>query len=120
MTLARAATLWALCGLILLGLAWELWWAPTGRGTWALKVLPLLLCTPGLWRGRLYSYRVMSLVVWLYFCEGVVRATSEGGWSRPLATMQVLLSLALFVACVQFIRGQPKVAPAATHGDSSR
>ena len=33
--------------LIVLGLAWELWLAPTGRGTLAIKVLPLLLPLPG-------------------------------------------------------------------------
>ena len=33
----------SLLALIVLGLAWELWLAPTGRGTLALKVLPLLL-----------------------------------------------------------------------------
>ena len=34
--------------LLVLGLAWELWLAPTGRGTLAIKVLPLLLPLPGL------------------------------------------------------------------------
>ena len=45
---ARAAALAGLLGLIVLGLAWELWLAPTGSGTLAIKVLPLALCVLGL------------------------------------------------------------------------
>ena len=74
--LAVAATL----ALIALGLAWELWLAPTGRGTLALKVLPLLLPLPGLLRLRLYTYRWLSLGVWLYVAEGAMRAGSERGF----------------------------------------
>ena len=79
--LAVAATL----ALIALGLAWELWLAPTGRGTLALKVLPLFLPLPGLLRLRLYTYRWLSLGVWLYVAEGAVRAGSDHGLSATLA-----------------------------------
>jgi uncharacterized membrane protein len=90
--------------LVVLGLAWELVLAPTGRGTWAAKVLPLLLVLPGLRRHRLYTYRWLSLLVWLYVTEGLVRATSEGGLSQPLAALQVLLASTLFVFTVHYIR----------------
>jgi uncharacterized membrane protein len=101
---ARALVALTLVLLAVLGLAWELWLAPTGRGTWAAKVLPLLLALPGLWRHRLYTYRWLSLLVWLYVTEGLVRATSEGGLSQPLAALQVLLASALFVLTVHYIR----------------
>ena len=39
----RALAVGATLALIALGLAWELWLAPTGSGTLAIKVLPLLL-----------------------------------------------------------------------------
>ncbi|MGL6109399.1 MAG: DUF2069 domain-containing protein, partial [Rubrivivax sp.] len=78
---SRWLALGSLLGLIVLGLAWELWLAPTGTGTLALKVLPLLLPLPGLWRARMYTYRWVSLLVWLYFAEGVVRATTDRGLS---------------------------------------
>jgi uncharacterized membrane protein len=39
-----------LLGLIVLGLAWELWLAPTGSGTLAIKVLPLVRALAGLLR----------------------------------------------------------------------
>ncbi len=101
---ARAAALAVLVALVVLGLAWELWLAPTGRGTWALKVLPLLACGAGLWRHRMYTFRWLSLLVWLYFMEGVVRATSEQGISRWLALTQLLLSVALFAISALYIR----------------
>jgi uncharacterized membrane protein len=94
----------SLAGLIGLGLAWELWLAPTGSGTLALKVLPLLLPLPGLWRARMYTYRWVSLLVWIYFAEGVVRATTDKGLSATLAAVEVLLCLLLFIACALHVR----------------
>lgn len=101
---ARSLVAVTLALLVALGLAWELVLAPTGRGTWAIKVLPLLLCLPGLWRHRLYTYRWLSLLVWLYVTEGLVRATSEGGLSQWLAAAEVVLASLLFVICVHYIR----------------
>jgi len=94
----RGLALASLLGLIALGLVWELWLAPTGRGTWALKVLPLLPALAGVLRRRLYTYRWLSLLVWLYFTEGVVRATSDHGLGVALAWLEVLLCLLLFAA----------------------
>lgn len=90
--------------LIALGLAWELWLAPTGRGTLALKVLPLALPVAGLLKMRLYTYRWVSLLAWLYFAEGVVRATSDRGHNVPLAATEALLALMLFTACALHVR----------------
>jgi uncharacterized membrane protein len=109
----RAAAVGSLIGLIVLGLAWELWLAPTGSGTLALKVLPLLIPLAGLLRRRLYTYRWVSLFVWLYFTEGVVRATTDQGLSAWLAFIQVLLCVALFVACAVHVRWRLKHAPMA-------
>jgi uncharacterized membrane protein len=100
--LAVAATL----ALIALGLAWELWLAPTGSGTLALKVLPLLLPLPGLLRLRLYTYRWLSLAVWLYVAEGAMRAGSEHGVSATLALIEVAIALVLFTACCIHIRAR--------------
>lgn len=97
---AVAATL----ALIALGLAWELWLAPTGRGTLALKCVPLALALPGLARMRLYSYRWMSLLVWLYVAEGLVRANSDRGDGAWLAGVEVGLALLVFAACCVHIR----------------
>ena len=102
----QAVAVASLLGLIALGLAWELWLAPTGRGWLAIKVLPLLLPLPGLLRNRLYTYRWVSLAVWLYFTEGAVRAASERGLGAALGLVEALLCLALFVACLMHVRAR--------------
>ena len=102
--LTRLLALGSVIGLIVLGLGWELWWAPTGSGTLALKVLPLLLPLPGLLRHRMYTYRWLSLLVWIYFMEGAVRLTSESGLSQWLAGVEVILCLVLFTATALHVR----------------
>ena len=107
---SRQVALGSLGGLIVLGLAWELWLAPTGSGTLALKVLPLLFAWRGVWRSRLYVYRVLSLLVWPYFTEGVVRAWGDKGLSATLAGVEILLCLLLFVACLVQVRARTRAA----------
>ena len=53
----RSIAVASVAALVVLGLAWELWLAPTGSGWLALKVAPLLLPLRGLLRNRLYTYR---------------------------------------------------------------
>jgi len=101
---ARALALAGLIALIALGLAWELWLAPTGRGTLALKVLPLVLCVAGLLRHRMYTFRWLSLLIWLYILEGLVRATSDAGLGATLAVFEIALSLFIFVVSGFYIR----------------
>jgi uncharacterized membrane protein len=103
---SRWLALIATLALLLLGLGWELAWLPTGRGTLALKVLPLALALPGLWRRRLYTYRWLSLAIWLYVTEGLVRATSEPGRGAALAAAEVLLGGVIFVACAWHVRAR--------------
>lgn len=100
----RAAAVASLLGLIVLGLAWEIWLAPTGHKALALKVLPLTVPLAGLLKNRMYTYRWVSLFVWVYFTEGVIRATSDKGASVPLAILEVLLCLVLFTACAAHVR----------------
>ena len=110
---SRWLALGSLIGLIVLGLAWALWLAPTGSGTLAIKVLPLVLCVGGLLRHRMYTYRWLSLLVWLYFTEGVVRATTESGLSMGLAVLEIVLCLLLFAASALHIRWRLSHAKAA-------
>lgn len=100
----RALALAGVVGLVLLGLAWELWLAPTGSGTLAVKVLPLALCLPGLLRHRMYTYRWLAMLVWLYFLEGVTRAWTDSGISQALAVLEIVLSLVLFATSSFYIR----------------
>jgi uncharacterized membrane protein len=109
----RGVAVGSVIALIALGLAWELWLAPTGQRTLALKVLPLLFPLMGLLRNRMYTYRWVSLMVWLYFTEGIVRATSDRGAGAWLAMIEVLLCLLLFWACAAHVRWRLRNAKAA-------
>lgn len=104
------ATRWlavgSVLGLILLCMLWELWLAPLRPGgSWlVLKALPLCIPLAGLLKNRMYTYRWVALVVWLYFTEGVVRAYSDRAPSNALAWGEMVLCLTLFVACTMHIR----------------
>ncbi|GAA3993776.1 hypothetical protein GCM10022279_16590 [Comamonas faecalis] len=115
---AIEATRWlaaaSVLALALLCLAWELWLAPLRPGgSWlVLKALPLALPLAGLLKRRMYTYRWLSLVLWLYFTEGVVRAWSDPAPSRWLALLEVALTLILFLACILHIRLRQRAARA--------
>jgi len=100
-------------GLIVLGLGWELWWAPLkgGSGALALKVLPLTLCIAGMLKHKMRSYRAMSLLVWLYVLEGLMRVVTEQGWGQPLAMAEAILGMVLFASCSLYIRLRLMVLP---------
>jgi uncharacterized membrane protein len=109
--LSRALSLALAAGLILLCLGWEL--LLSGSWFWALKALPLLPALPGLWRYRLYTYRWVSLLVWLYATEGLVHLGSSTGLQRWLGLAEALLAVALFVAVTLHIRQRLGAAKAA-------
>jgi uncharacterized membrane protein len=104
------ATRWfavgSLLALILLGLLWETILAPIRPGgSWlALKVLPLCIPLAGLLKNKMYTYRWVSLVVWLYFIEGVVRGWSDKPPGNLLGMLEVALCLSLFAACTMHVR----------------
>jgi uncharacterized membrane protein len=100
----RAIALACTLGLIVLGLGWELAWAPTGRGTLAVKVLPLAFAIPGLLKWRLYTCRWLSLLVWLYVAEGLVRLRASPAPVPLLCAIEVVLATALFIACAAQVR----------------
>ncbi len=111
--LSRNIALAATVALIALCLAWELWIAPTGRGTLAVKALPLLAAPLGLWRYRLYTNRWLALAIWLYVMEGLVRSTSEAGRGQWLALAEVVLGVVIFIACTAQIRQRLAAAKSA-------
>ena len=100
----RALAAGCLLAMIALGLAWELWLAPTGARSWSLKVLPLALGLVGVLKFRMFTYRWLALLVWLYVAEGALRAFTERGPAVPLALTQALLGLLLFAACAMHVR----------------
>ena len=114
-----AATRWlatgSLLALIVLCLAWELVLAPVRPGgSWlAIKALPLCIPLAGILKNRMYTYRWVSLVIWLYFTEGVVRGWSDKPPSQWLAWAEVALCLVLFTACTLHVRLRQRNARAA-------
>ncbi len=105
-TATRIAAVGSLIGLIALGLLWELWLAPIrpGGSLLVLKVLPLCIPLAGLLKNRMFTYRWVSLFVWLYFIEGVVRAWGDKAPSNYLAMIEVVLCVILFTACALHVR----------------
>ncbi len=95
--------------LIGLGIGWELVWARTGHGTLVLKALPLVVALPGLLKHRMYTYRWLSLAIWLYVAEGLVRITDRAP-ANWCAGAEVALSIVLFVACAAQVRWRHSVA----------
>ncbi len=106
MQATRVVAVASLLALVALCVAWEWWLAPLRPGgSWlAFKALPLLWLLPGLLRLRMLTYRKTALFIWLYFVEGMVRATSDGPASARLAWAEVALTLLLFAACAMHVR----------------
>lgn len=102
----RAITSASLIALIALCLAWELWLAPQrAGGSWlAIKVLPLLLPLAGIVRGKLYTYRWITLLIIFYFIEGVVRAWSDAGLSARLGGIEIVLAVIIFAGAIAYVR----------------
>ena len=96
---------------------------PGGSGGLALKVLPLVLSLAGLMRHRLYTFRWLSLLVWLYVTEGLMRGVSDATLAgRACAWTEVALATTLFVACAVYVRLRLKVLPPkdkGTHQDQT-
>ena len=88
--------------LIVLCIAWELVLAPLRPGgSWmVIKALPLFAPLAGTLRRNVYTMQWASMLVLMYFAEGVVRAWSDPPPSSWLAMGEIALCLALFTACV--------------------
>jgi uncharacterized membrane protein len=96
-------------GLVILGLAWEMWLAPArpGGSMLVLKVIPLALAIPSLIRGNRYIFQWWSMLLMIYLTEGLVRATSDKGLSASLAWIEVALSATAFL-CILLYTRRPK------------
>ena len=117
--LSRTVAVSSLIGLVLLSLVWELWLAPLRPGgSWlVLKALPLCIPLAGLLKNRMYTYRWVSLVVWLYFAEGVIRLQGDAWPSNAFAAVEILLCLMLFTASALHVRWRLRDAALAAAND---
>jgi uncharacterized membrane protein len=97
--------------LIVLCILWEAVLAPIKPGgSWAvIKVMPLLFALKGIWQARNYTMQWSSMLIMLYFMEGVVRLNDKG-LSAYLAGLEIVLSLIAFFALLAYLKPLKKVA----------
>lgn len=99
--------------LIALCIAWELFLAPLRPGgSWmVLKVVPLLLPLRGVIKRDVYTLQWSSMLILLYFGEGMVRATSDIlALSARLGWIEAALSAAFFFCALFYLRPYKKAA----------
>jgi uncharacterized membrane protein len=111
---AQGAAL-ALVALIALSIAWEGWLAPLrpGGSALVLKTVPLLLPLMGVLRRRIYTLQWASMLILLYFAEGIVRGMTDGGLSARLGWCEAALALAFFVCALGYVAPFKRAARAA-------
>ncbi len=99
-------SVFSLVGLLLLCVLWELVLAPLRPGgSWmVIKALPLLAPMAGTIRRNIYTMQWASMMILIYFTEGVVRAWSERGLSQGLAAAEIALSTIYFFCAIFFLR----------------
>ncbi|ETF02263.1 membrane protein [Advenella kashmirensis W13003] len=99
--------------LFLLCIAWELFLDPLvpGGSLYVLKALPLLFPLYGVYKGNLYTLQWSSMLVLLYFTEGVVRWYSDiSVTSSMLGGIETILALVFFLAAILYVRPAKQAA----------
>jgi uncharacterized membrane protein len=101
--------------VVLIGwlVAWEVVIAPLHSGGWllALKAVPLLIPLRGVLKRDLYTLQWSSMLILLYFTEGVVRAWGDQvELSRWMALGEVVLSCLYFACALLYLRPYKQAA----------
>ena len=94
-------------------IAWEAWLAPLKPGgSWmVLKAAPLLFPLAGIIKRDVYTLQWTSMVILLYFTEGVVRGWSDtGNLSAWLGWGEALIVTVYFLCAVMYVRPYKKAA----------
>ncbi|AQV93580.1 DUF2069 domain-containing protein [Cupriavidus necator] len=105
----------SLLALMVLCIAWEWFLAPLRPGgSWlVIKFLPLLLPLRGMLTRNRYTMQWSSMLILLFFTEGIVRATSDRAPSSTLAWLEVALTLVFFTSTILYLRPYKRRARAA-------
>lgn len=93
--------------------AWEAFVAPLQPGSWllALKALPLLLPLRGVIKRDLYTLQWSSMLILIYFAEGVVRAwADQTPASRHMAIGEIALVVVYYFSALLYLRPYKKEA----------
>ncbi|UIF87721.1 DUF2069 domain-containing protein [Cupriavidus necator] len=106
----------SLLALMVLCIAWEWLLAPLRPGgSWLIiKFLPLLLPLRGVLTRNRYTMQWSSMLILLFFTEGIVRATSDRAPSSTLAWVEVALTLVYFASTILYLRPYKRRARAAS------
>jgi uncharacterized membrane protein len=103
----------SLVALIMLCIAWETLLAPLRPGgSWmVLKVVPLLLPLRGVIRRDVYTMQWSSMLILIYFTEGIVRGSSD---RDPLSSIlgwgEVALVCTYFFCTIYYLRPHKQAA----------
>jgi uncharacterized membrane protein len=103
----------SLLALIAWLVAWEMIVAPLhpGGSLLALKAVPLLIPLRGVFKRDIYTLQWSSMVILLYFTEGVVRAWSDtAAPSRTMAIGEIVLVCVYFACALLYLRPYKKAA----------
>ncbi len=111
----------SLLALIVLSIAWEWFLAPLRPGgSWLIvKFVPLLLPLRGMLTRNRYTMQWSSMLILLYFTEGIVRATSDRAPSSWLAWCEVALTVLFFFATIFYLRPYKRRARARAKADAT-
>jgi uncharacterized membrane protein len=112
----------SLIALMVLCIAWEWFLAPLRPGgSWLIiKFLPLLLPLRGVLTRNRYTLQWSSMLILLFFTEGIVRATSDRAPSSTLAWVEVALTLLYFFSTILYLRPYKRRAKAAKTTSSGK
>ncbi len=97
--------------LVVLCVLWESVIAPIKPGgSWAvIKVIPMLFALKGIWQAKNYTMQWSSMLVMLYFIEGVVRL-NDSGLSAYMAGLEIVLSLIAYFSLLAYLKPLKKIA----------
>ena len=97
--------------LIILNLLWEIFYNPLQENgsMMVLKSLILLIPLSGILKKNVYTYQWSSMLILLFFIEGVVRFYSEKESSQTMALSQIILSIIFFISTIFFCKSKKKI-----------
>lgn len=113
----------SLLALIVLCILEEMWLAPLRPGgSWlVLKVVPLFFSLRGVVKKDNYTMQWSSMLILVYFTEGMVRATSDkSSMSVQLSWLEVILCLVFFYCALSYLRPLKKAAKAAARANKDQ
>ena len=91
--------------MILFGFLWEVKLYPLRDGSllW-LKVLPLIPLLPGLFQGRLRSLQWLTLIIWFFITEAIVRVTSDPAENLIWSCIWLCLGVIALISAMAAVR----------------